>query len=336
MPTDPSTDTVSLLRAAIIGTGQIARRGHLPGYVRAGVRLEALCSRRGEELNTLADDFGVERRYGDWHEMLEDGGFDVVSICTPPALHCEMAVECLQRGLAVLVEKPMALTPAECDRMIAAAEESGALLVIAHNQRYVTTHQAAKQILQSGRLGKPYLAHAVFGHGGPEKWSPLQDWYFHPAQAGHGVLADLGSHKFDLLCWLLDQQIVEIGAFGQTFEKPTAASDTVVCTLRFSGGTLATVQVSWVFRPDWENSLVLRCERGSLHIPTDVREPLILVDADTSTTQTIEIPQTPPTLPVGWRPSARSVRLSPANVHLRFQGQKEGPWSPRSWRPMKP
>lgn len=267
------------LRAAVIGSGQIARRGHLPGYVRAGVTLAALCSRREAELASLADDFGIARRYMDWRAMLDDGGFDVVSICTPPALHFPMAVECLRRGLAVLVEKPMALTPHECDQMIAAAAQSGALLMVAHNQRYVTTHQAAKRLLQSGRLGKPYLAHAVFGHGGPEKWSPLQDWYFKPEQAGHGVLADLGSHKFDLLCWLLDQQIVEVGAFGQTFEKPTPASDTVICALRFSGGALATVQVSWAFHPDWENSLVIRCEHGVLRIPTDVNEPL-LIDVD--------------------------------------------------------
>ncbi len=114
-----------MLRVAVIGSGQIARRGHLPGYARAGASVGALCSRPGAELDALADDFGVDRRYTDWRSMLDAGGFEAVSICTPPALHCEMAVECLRRGLAVLVEKPMALTVEECDRMNAAAAEAG-------------------------------------------------------------------------------------------------------------------------------------------------------------------------------------------------------------------
>jgi predicted dehydrogenase len=216
--------------------------------------------------------------------MLSDGGFDAVSICTPPALHSEMAVGCLRAGCAVLVEKPMALTPDQCDQMIRATDESGSLLMVAHNQRYLPRHQAVKRLLESGKLGRPYLAHAVFGHGGPEQWSPLQDWYFSPAQAGNGVLTDLGSHKFDLLSWLFDQQIVEISAFGQTFEKPTSASDTVVCALRLSGGTLASVHVSWAFHPDWENSLSIRCERGVIRVPTNADQPLIVETDDGITT----------------------------------------------------
>lgn len=268
---------MSRLRAAVIGAGQIARRAHLPGYVRAGVPVVALCDLPGADLDALAGEFGVARLYHDWRQMLADGGFDVVSVCTPPALHAAMTVEAARRGYSVLVEKPMALTVAECDAMIEAADAAGVTLMVAHNQRYIAHHQQAKALLDSGRLSRVYLAHAVIGHSGPEHWSPAGRWYFQAEQAGPGALADLGSHKIDLLCWLLGQRVIEIAALGAAFEK-AAVFDTVACLLRFDGSALATLHASWAFHPGWENSLVLRCERGTLIVPTDLREPVRLLE----------------------------------------------------------
>jgi predicted dehydrogenase len=156
------------------------------------------------------------------------------------------------------------------------------LLTVSHNQRFVPSHVLAQEILDSGCLGKPYLVHAVFGHRGPEAWSPTQQWYFRPDLAGLGVIADLGSHKIDLMRWLLGQDVTEVAAFASTFEKATTLDDTMVCTLRFSGGTLATLQVSWVFRPDWENSLVLRCERGVIRVPTEASDPVRVLEMNKS------------------------------------------------------
>jgi predicted dehydrogenase len=72
---------------------------------------------------------------------------------------------------------------------------------------------------------------------------------------------------------------------AHTFEKPTAAGDSVVCTLRFSGNTLATVQLGWAFYPDWENSLVIRCAHGVVRVPTDASSPaeVLVMNADGST-----------------------------------------------------
>jgi UDP-N-acetylglucosamine 3-dehydrogenase len=240
----------------------------------------------------------VERCYYDWQQMLQDGGFDAVSICTPPVLHSEMAIESARRSYHVLVEKPMALTLEQCDWMIEAAAKAGVLLMVAHNQRFMAHHRQAKQLLQLGRLGQPYVAHAVFGHGGPEHWSPTQEWYFQPDLAGPGALADLGSHKIDLLRWLLDQEVVEVGAIAATFEKATTVNDTAICLLRFDQGTLATIQASWVFRPDWENSLTIRGERGVLRISTEVAEPLRLLA--TQKAGSGEELYCDPTDPAGW------------------------------------
>jgi predicted dehydrogenase len=268
------------LRVAVIGAGQIAQRGHLPGYVHAGAKLVALCDNAHPELETIAARFQVKRTYRDWKAMLAEGGFEAVSICTPPFLHCEMSVEALRCGYHVLLEKPMAISLAEYDQIIAAARQSGKLLMVSHNQRFMAAHQMVKAILESGELGRPYLAHGVFGHSGPEVWSPAQTWYFQRDRAGKGVLADLGYHKLDLIFWLTGQHLDQISAFANTFEKVTSLEDSAVCSFHLSDGLLGTLQVSWVFRPDWENSLTLRCERGVIHVPTEAGDPVRILKLD--------------------------------------------------------
>jgi UDP-N-acetylglucosamine 3-dehydrogenase len=265
------------MRVAVIGAGQIAQRGHLPGFIRAGVELDAVCDSGGCDLEGIAEQYNAKNCYRDWEEMLEKGSFDAVSICTPPYLHCEMAVKAARRGCHVLVEKPMAITLDECDQMIDVARQAGVLLMVSLNQRFIAAHQIAKQVLDSGALGKLYMIHGVFGHSGPEVWSPTQQWYFNPQRAGRGVMADLGYHKIDLIRWLTGQDVTQIGAFTETFEKETTLEDSAVISFRLSQGMLGTLHVSWVYRPDWENSLVLRCERGSIRIPTEATDPVQVI-----------------------------------------------------------
>lgn len=268
------------LQVAVIGAGQIAQRGHLPGFLQAGAEITAICDNGHSDLEEIAARFNVRRCYSDWQEMLAEGGFDAVSICTPPYLHCDMALAAARRGHHVLVEKPMAMTLEECDRMSAAAEQAGVLLMVSLNQRFMAAHQAAKEILDSAALGRPYLVHGVFGHSGPEVWSPAQQWYFRPEQAGKGVVSDLGYHKIDLVRWLTGQDLTQVSAVTNTFEKQTALEDTAAILFQLSGGTLGTLHVSWVFHPDWDNSLVIRCERGVLTIPTEAADPVRVLRVD--------------------------------------------------------
>src|SRR5512141_2087285 len=109
------------LRVGVIGAGRIAELGHLPGYVKAGAEVVAICDVDQGNLNRLAEQFHIPRCYADWRAMLADGQLDAVSVCTPPSLHCQMVVASLQRGYHTLVEKPLALSLEECDQIVAAA-----------------------------------------------------------------------------------------------------------------------------------------------------------------------------------------------------------------------
>jgi UDP-N-acetylglucosamine 3-dehydrogenase len=271
------------LRVGIIGLGQIAKLGHIPGYQKTGAVVTAACDANEATAKQVCENFGIPKYYLDWKEMLAAGGFDAVSICTPPTLHSAMVIECARRGLPVLVEKPMAPNLSDCDQMIKAAQDNNVLLMVSHNQRYMPAHMKAKEIIESGRLGKPYIVQTVFGHGGPEKWSPSGQWYFSPEVAKMGVMSDLGYHKIDLIQWLLDQEIIEIGASMGTFEKETTLEDSVACVLKFSKGVIGTMIASWVYKPDMENSLTIRFEKGVLTVPSDPQNSVIVrqvVDPD--------------------------------------------------------
>jgi len=254
------------LRVAIIGLGQIAKVGHIPGFRKAGAEITAACDVSPESAKQVCETFGIPRAYTDWKEMLDAGGFDAASICTPSVHHCTMVVESARRGYHVLVEKPMATSLAECDRMIDAAREHRVLLMISHNQRFIPAHVVAREIISSGQLGAPLLVQTAFGHGGPEKWSPTGRWYFDPQQAKLGVMADLGYHKLDLVQWLLGQDITRVTAFMGTFQKDTVLEDTAAGILKFGGGAIGTIVASWAFAADWENSVTVRCANGEVAV----------------------------------------------------------------------
>lgn len=294
------------VRIAVIGAGKIAEVGHIPGFIQAGARVAALCDIHSQNLIRLAAAYQIDRTYTDWRDMLADGEFDAVSVCTPPALHRDMVVASLEHGYATLVEKPMAPTLDDCQAMIDAADRTGKMLMVAHNQRFRAQHVFARQMLASGRLGQVRRVHAVFAHGGPENWSPTGGWYFDPKLAGYGVLLDLGYHKIDLLRWLLGQEVTDARTFTATFEKPTTVDDTAVAILRFEQGTLATIAVSWAHHPDVPDSVTVSCEHGTLTVPSIPTEPVRVVE-QRDTGEIVETTFRPdPSAGPGWFEMARA------------------------------
>ena len=118
------------------------------------VRLVAVCA----EESALAEAFAVEhggKPYGDWRAMLDDSSVDAVAITAPHHLHCQMAVAALQAGKHVLLEKPMALSVAECSQIMASAETSRHKLMIGQIMHFVWPCLVAREILDRGELGKP-------------------------------------------------------------------------------------------------------------------------------------------------------------------------------------
>ncbi len=270
---------MSKLRVAVIGCGSIAKHRHIPEYAaNPNVELIAFCDPVKERAEHYAGLYGG-KAYTDYQELLQKEKPDAVSVCTPNALHAPVSIAAAKAGAHVLCEKPMATSEEEAQAMIEAAEASGVYLMIGHNQRLMPPHVKAKEILQQGRLGKVLTFRTAFGHPGPEGWSVdgKGSWFFRKKDAFVGAMGDLGVHKADLMRWLLDDEVVEVGAFVGTLDKEeTDVDDNATCILRMSKGTIGTMVASWTYYRGEDNSTVLWCENGVMKIGTHPDDQVIV------------------------------------------------------------
>jgi predicted dehydrogenase len=260
------------VRVAIIGSGSICRHRHAPEYAaNENAEIVAFADRVPERAKYCADKFGG-KAYEKWQDVVALKDVDAVSVCTPNALHAPISIAALEGGKHVLCEKPMATSAEQATAMIQAANKAGKFLMIGHNQRLASLHVKAKQILESGIIGKVITFRTSFSHGGPEGWSieGKGGWFFDKKQAFVGAMGDLGVHKADLLRWLLGEEIVEVSSFVDRLEKTFGdVDDTAVCLLRTQSGAVGTLTASWTHHPGEDNATIVYGEKGILRIGTD-------------------------------------------------------------------
>ena len=265
------------VRYGVIGCGAIAQRRHIPeGNANPNSTIAALADPNQERVAALAKQIGAEA-YTDYKEMLKKAKLDAVVVCGPNSLHAEQSIDALRAGKHVLCEKPMATTREDAQKMIAAAQEAGKYLMIGMNQRLMAPHQRAKEILDSGRVGKPIAFRTAFKHPGPEGWSldGSKSWFFQKNAAFMGVTGDLGVHKADLVRWLLGDEFANVGGMIVTLDKRDAQGnlipldDNAFLTLKTHGGVTGSMIVSWTNYGPEENYTIIYCTKGSVSIGTD-------------------------------------------------------------------
>jgi predicted dehydrogenase len=234
---------VDSIRFGIVGLGWVARDYMLPAIAAAGerVRLSAVVSLNETDFAGLADDVQCFRQLD---EVLAADLVDAVYIATPNHLHREQAIACLNRGIHVLCEKPLALSADHVAEMRAAALRNDRLLVTAYDQRHHPAHRAMKAAIRRGELGTPTQARIDYACWLPKEWSG-DNWRIDRQRAGGGAAIDLAPHGLDLLEWLLEEQITDVHAYLQTAVQDYTVDDGGVLSVRFAGGTLATLTVSY-------------------------------------------------------------------------------------------
>jgi predicted dehydrogenase/nucleoside-diphosphate-sugar epimerase len=193
------------IRVAIIGCGAIAEQMHLP--VLAGhedIQLVALVDKNLERAKKFAAGYNVPQA---WHnsDKLTQEYCDAVVLATPPALHARGAIELMNRGLHVLVEKPMALNLPEAEAMCAAAEKAGVSLAVGFFRRFMPGVRLLRAMLDAATWGRP-LKFVAEG-GGMYQWGAATLGNMRKDLAGGGVLIDFGSHMLDLLCFLFPKSL---------------------------------------------------------------------------------------------------------------------------------
>lgn len=218
------------LRIGLVGTGFMGRT-HSNGYKRIGdffpelqyrPVLKAVCARRENKVKAFAEQWGYESYETDFRKLIERKDIDAIDICTPNDSHAEIAIAAANAGKMILCEKPLARTVAEAQKMVDAVEKAGVANTVWYNYRRLPAVTLAKQIVESGKLGKIFHYRANF----------LQDWTISAElpqggdglwrmdinAAGSGVTGDLLAHCIDTAMWI-NGAITDVSAVTETFVK---------------------------------------------------------------------------------------------------------------------
>jgi phthalate 4,5-cis-dihydrodiol dehydrogenase len=228
----------------------------------SGAHLVAVCAEEQGIAEAFARDHGG-KPYGEWRALLDDATVGAVAIAAPHHLHYSLAVAALEAGKHVLLEKPMALSVSECNRIVAAAERSGTKLMVGQIMHFVLPCIVARAIVDSGEIGRP-----VSGSSSLMKiWMEpnRRDWHLDPATGG-GMLMTAGIHALDQLVWLMGGSVTSVSAAVATSFHEQSADDSAMLLLRFDDGRFSQVASVGFRDGGMIYGMDLVCERGVLRI----------------------------------------------------------------------
>jgi predicted dehydrogenase len=246
------------LRVAVVGCGAVAEMGHIPAAMEVGkIRLVVLVDSDQVRAETLAKRFGVPRAVCNLREVV--GEIDGAILATPPHVRPLLAEQAFSAGLHVLCEKPLANSSAECKAIIAAAEQSGRVLAVAHTARFFRNRMHICSLLQQKAIG---TIHRVdLEQGDPYDWPTRTGYVVRREMVNGGVLLNEGIHSLDTLFWWF--------GYPENFDYQDDAigglESNVRIALRFAGGITGTFRLSRTCK--LENRLTVEGELGLISLP---------------------------------------------------------------------
>jgi predicted dehydrogenase len=256
----------AVLRFALVGCGRIAHKhAELLGKGQInGAQLVAVCDNQ----TARAEEFGSKYEvpyFTDMHEMVRAVDPDIISVLTPSGYHAEQVVGLAPYKKHIVVEKPMALTLDDADRMISTCDQYGVRLFVVKQNRFNVPVVKLRKALDEGRFGKMVMGTVRVRWCRPQKYYDMDSWRGTWAYDG-GVLTNQASHHIDLLMWMMGD-VQSVFAKSDTFLVNTETEDTAVVLLRFRSGALGVIEATTATRPkDLEGSLSLLGEKGSVEI----------------------------------------------------------------------
>jgi predicted dehydrogenase len=262
------SDTLpNLVRVCLVGAGRAGRvhANSLLYHVPAG-ELVGLVDPVPDVLDEAGDQFGVDARFASLEAALEWGQFDAVAITTPTFTHASLAMRAAEAGRHVFVEKPMALTLAECDAIIAATEGNDVCLQIGFMRRFAPEFVAAYERIQGGEIGQPMIVKSLtHGPGLPPPWA-------RDLARSNGMLAEVNSHDWDCVRWLMGSNpqrvYVEIANFKGPARGVEAADfyDNALASIRFENGGLGSISGVCPCEYGYDARVEIVGERGIMQI----------------------------------------------------------------------
>lgn len=255
-----------MIRVAVIGTGAISD-AHIGAYSQFAdrCRIVALCDIASEKAEEKKRKFALDCAVtGDCDELLSRGDIDLVSVCTPPFTHAEIAINALRAGKHVLVEKPMASSLAECDRMNEAAAASGKILSVVSQNRFGDAAMKLKRVLESGLVGR--ILHAQVDSFWWRGYSYYDLWWRGTwEKEGGGCTLNHAVHHIDLFQWMMGMPDQVTAVMRNTAHDNAEVEDLSVAILSYPR---AIAQVtSSVVHHGQEQQLVFQGEKARVSMP---------------------------------------------------------------------
>jgi predicted dehydrogenase len=252
-----------MFRWGLIGAGDIACKRVAPAMCESPTsNLIAVSRARSELVEAFVSAFGVDRWYARWQELVADAEVDGVYVATPVDLHAEQTVAAAEAGKHVLCEKPMAMSAADCGRMIAACRANDVKLGIAYYRRFYPVVQRVKGILAAGEIGDPVFAQMnAFEWFDPAPNHP-RAWLLSRARAGGGPMMDFGCHRLEVLVNLFGS-VGRVSGVTANVVFDRDVEDTAAVLLQFEQGPCASVTVTHAAR-DHQDTFDVFGTRGSI------------------------------------------------------------------------
>ena len=259
------------MRYALIGCGRIATN-HVKAVINNNLELTAVCDVIPDQMEKLLEKHDLNednsiKRYTDYRQMIEENELDLIGIATESGCHAEIALYCIEQGINLIIEKPIAMSIQDADEIIKRSEEKGVKVSACHQNRFNVAVQEMRKAVEAGRFGK-------LSHGSIHvRWNRNEGYYTQAPWRGKwasdgGALMNQCIHGIDLLRWMMGNEVEEVyGVTRQQFHHYLEAEDLGMAVIKFKNGAVATVEgTTNVYPQNLEETLYLFGEKGTVKI----------------------------------------------------------------------
>ena len=255
------------MKYALIGCGRVSKN-HIKAAKLNNLEIVALCDIIPEKAQKLIDEFSLSNVniFTDYKKMISEMNPDFVAIATDSGLHAEIAIYCAENKINFIVEKPIAMSIKDADKIIEIVEKNNVIACVSHQNRFNIAVQHLHKAIETDRFGK--ISHGSINirwHRGDEYYT-AENWRGKWASDG-GTLMNQCIHGIDLLSWMLGEEVEEVyGMTNNVFHKCIEGEDIGVAVIRFKNGAVATVEGTVNCFEDFEQTLTVFGEKGTVRL----------------------------------------------------------------------
>lgn len=258
------------MKYVLIGCGRIAPN-HMRAALANDLEIAAVCDILPENMEALLQEFNLQekniKRYTDYKQMIDEVRPQIAAVATESWLHAEMALYCIDRGIHVIIEKPMAMNMKDADEIIRRSQEKGVKVCVSHQNRFNQAIQKTRKALEAGCFGK--LSHGAVN----VRWNRDKAYYDQAEWRGKwakdgGTLMNQCIHGIDLLRWMFGDEVDEVyGATRRQFHDYIEGEDIGMAVVKFKNGAVATIEGTVnIYPQNLEETLFIAGEKGTVKI----------------------------------------------------------------------